>query len=214
MSNSFTGLSPQDVQTRRQRGQHNAITLKTSRSYWQILVDNLFTFVNMALLIIGVMLVALGLPQDAFTTTGLVVINVIVALSQEIYAKRKLDKIALLTRPSVTIIRESKEITVDPGEIVLDEIIILKAGDQVMCDGELLQGEVEMDESLVTGESDSIFKKSGDTLFSGSVCISGSAVYRATKVGAESFANRITAKARVLNVVATPLQIDVNRVVR
>jgi cation-transporting P-type ATPase E len=130
-------------------------------------------------------------------------------------AKRKLDEIALLTRPRITAIRDGQPKELDPTEVVLGDVMLINAGDQIICDGELLgDGQIEVDESLLTGESDYIPKKAGDTVFSGSYCITGSTAYTATKVGADSLANKITAKARDFKVVVTPLQNDVNFIIR
>jgi len=209
------GLSDTEAATRRAAGQGNNIDLTPNRSYWHILRDNLFTFVNMVLITIGVLLVLLGSPADAITTAGLVILNILVGVVQEARAKRKLDQIALLTRPKVTVIREGAERELDPSAIVLGDAVVVKMGDQIVTDGRLLTNSpLEVDESLLTGESDTIPKAQGDVLHSGSFCTSGAGVYETTQVGAESLANKITAKARDFKVTRTPLQKDVNLIVR
>lgn len=212
---TYQGLTEAEALHRRRSGQGNNIDLTPSRSYWQIVFYNVFTFVNMVLFVIGALLVILGSPTDAITTAGLVLMNVLVGLVQELRAKRKLDRIALLTRPKVTVIREGTEKQIDPSEVVLGDLIILNAGDQLVCDGQIVgENPIEVDESLLTGESDYVPKKTGDAVYSGSFCVTGSTIYETTKVGAESFANKITAKARDFKLVKTPLQRDVNTVVR
>lgn len=211
----MTGLTEQEVIQRRERGDGNNVKIDTSRSYWDILRQNLFTFINMVLFIIGLVLILFGLWGDAFVSVGVVAINVVVSVVQEFRAKAKLDRIALLTRPKATIIRESQERVVDPAEIVLDDLIVAVAGDQIVVDGVMVgEGRMDVDESLLTGESDLITKKAGDEVFSGSFCVTGRGVYRATRVGKNSFANKLTASARQFNVVRTPLQMDINFVVR
>lgn len=211
----FQGLSEAEVIQRRQQGQGNEIDFSTSRSYLQIIRYNVFTFVNMVLFIIGFALLALGLPQDAITTAGLAILNALVGIVQETRAKYQLDKITLLTRPRVTVIREGQEKTIEQQEVVLGDIILIQAGDQLICDGVIQEASrIEMDESLLTGESDTIPKQTGDKVFSGSFCVSGSGIYEATEVGQASLANKITAKARDFKLTRTPLQSDVNKIVR
>ena len=214
-TDQLQGLSEAEVQARRNRGQGNNFKFKSSRSYARIFRDNLFTFINCVLFAIGLTLSFLGRVSDALVSVGVVLVNVLVSLVQEVRAKRKLDRITLLTRPRVTVIREGRERTLDPAEIVVGDLAVLQPGDQVVADGQVVsEGQVELDESLLTGESDSVFKKKGDPVFSGSFCMNGSAVYEVEKVGAASFANQITAGARAYRQIYTPLQREVNLVVR
>lgn len=209
------GLSESEVITRRQAGQGNNVALGNSRSYWDIARANLFTFFNNILFVIGLALILLGEVNDAVTSVGLGVLNAIISTVQEIRAKRQLEKIALLTRPTVTVVREGQEKTVDPSELVLGDVVLVEAGDQIVVDGRVIGGSrLEMDEALLTGESDLIGKQVGDTLLSGSYCVTGQAYYEVEKVGAASFANQLTQTARDFQLVQTPLQKQVNFVVR
>ena len=209
------GLSAAQVAERRSQGQANTVRFNSSRSYAQILRDNAFTFINNVLFGIGALLVLMGNVNDAVVTAGLVLLNVIVGVVQEGRAKQKLDRIALLTRPRATVIRDSQEQTVDPSEIVLNDVLLLHPGDQAVVDGQVVgDGRVEMDESLLTGESDHVSKGTGDPIYSGSFCVTGSAAYEAQKVGSESYANKLTAQARTFRRIKTPLQHDVDYVVR
>ncbi len=208
------GLTEAEAVQRRAAGKGNNVRLETSRTYWQIIRDNIFTFLNMVLFSIGAVLVLLGLPTDAFLSVGIALLNVVVGVVQEFRAKRLLDKIALLTRPKATVLRDTVEKVVDPNHIVLGDWLIVHPGDQIVVDGRLVDGKVDVDESLLTGESDLIPKQIGDTLYSGSFVVNGSATFEAEKVGTESFANQLTASARTLKLVKTPLQMDVDMVVR
>jgi cation-transporting ATPase E len=208
------GLSEQEAEARRRNGQGNNVKLQSSRSYWQILTQNLFTFLNNVLLVIGVVLVLLGLYNDAITSVGLVFLNVIIGVSQEFRAKRKLDQIALLTRPKATVVRDGVQKVVDPSEVVLGDVIVANPGDQIVVDGTVLSGKMDVDESLLTGESDLIPKSKGEGVMSGSYAVTGSAMYEAQKVGAESYANKLTESARAFRVVKTPLQKDIDFVIR
>jgi cation-transporting ATPase E len=209
------GLTDDEAQRRRERGQGNDIKIKTSRSYWDILRQNTFTFINNVLFFIGFIMIMLGLWGDAFVSVGVVMLNVVVGIVQEFRAKAKLDKISLLTRPKATIIRNGKERDVDPTEIVLGDMLLVRPGDQIVVDGMVVgDGKMDVDESLLTGESDLIAKQRGTQVFSGSFCVNGSATYEATKVGLDSFANKLTLQAKQFRVVRTPLQQDINLVVR
>lgn len=209
------GLTEAEAIARRMQGEGNNVHIATGRSYLDIIRQNVFTFINTILFLIGFIMILLGLYSDAVVSVGVVLSNVVVSLVQEIRAKRQLDRIALLTRPKVTLVREGVERTVDPAEIVLGDILIARSGDQAVVDGVVVgDGAMDMDESLLTGESDLISKRAGDKVFSGSFCVTGTAAYRATQVGATSFANQLTARAKVFHVVRTPLQQDINLVVR
>ena len=212
---ALTGLNETEVSTRRHQGQGNNVRLETSRSYADIIRHNVFNVINVILFCIGGVMIAIGRAGDAVTTVGLIVFNVIIGVYQEIRAKRQLDEIALLTRPKITVVRDSKEKTVDPSELVIGDIIVIRSGDQMVVDGAVVGGgKVEVDESMLTGESDSIVKVAGDEILSGSFCISGSAQYEATRVGEESFANKLTANARKFTVAYTPLQREINFLLR
>lgn len=210
-----TGLTEAEAIARRERGEGNNVKIQTSRTYGQILSQNVFTFINMALFFIGFLMILLGLWGDAIVSVGVILMNVVVSVVQEFRAKAKLDRIALLTRPKASVIRDGQEKVVDPSEIVLGDLIVAHAGDQIVVDGEVVgSGKMDVDESLLTGESDLIGKRAGDQVMSGSIVVNGSGTYVAQKVGRDSFANRLTASARQFTVVRTPLQMDINFVVR
>ncbi|MFZ0546554.1 MAG: HAD-IC family P-type ATPase [Candidatus Promineifilaceae bacterium] len=209
------GLTTAEVESRRKAGQGNDAAIRTSRSYGEIIRFNLLNPFNVILFVVGMVLIALGRFNDAFFSVALVLFNCIVGTIQEIRAKRKLDEIALLTRPKVTAVRDGIEAELDPAELVAGDFLLIRPGDQVVVDGTLVTGgALEVDESLLTGESDAVRKQIGDTLLSGSFCVTGQAYYTAEKVGTDSYANKLTATARQFKVVQTPLQREVNLVLR
>src|SRR5688500_12333742 len=211
----LSGLSEVEVRERRGRGQGNRVRLDTSRSYLDILKQNVFTFINNILFIIGLVLIVMGRWDDAAVTAGVMLLNIIVGVVQESRAKKKLDQIALLTRPRATVVRDGAEKVIDPADIVLGDILKVSAGDQVVVDGTLVgDGRIDADESLLTGESDLVAKKAGDPVYSGSFAVNGTAFFEATRVGAASVANQITAGARAFRQIKTPLQQDVDYVIR
>jgi cation-transporting ATPase E len=208
------GLSEQEATHRRTAGMGNDAAIRTGRTYFEILRDNALNPVNLLLVAISIVLVLLGLYGDAAVTIVLVLVNVVVGVYQEARAKQTLDRLSILTRPTATILRGGTEVIADQRDAVLGDLLIVRLGDQLMLDGRVADGEMEVDESLLTGEADRIPKAPGDEVLSGSVCVSGSATYRATRVGSESFANRLTSAARAFREDVTPLQRDVARVMR
>jgi len=209
------GLTDQEARARRARGDGNNTGTAPSRGYWDIARANLFTLFNNILFTIGVALIALGRVNDALTSVGLGLINALISTVQEIRAKRQLDQIALLTSPKVTVVRDGQERVVDPAELVKGNVVRVGAGDQIVVDGVLLgDGLLEMDESLLTGEPNLIRKQGGDRVLSGSFCVTGMGHMEADQVGAKSFANQLTATAHQFQVTQTPLQQQINFVVR
>jgi len=211
----ITGLTGSQVITRRKNGQGNNVKIETSRSYADIIVNNVFNIINVILFAIGAVMIGIGRVSDAITSVGLIVLNVIIGVFQEIRAKRQLDRIALLTRPKVNVIRDEREQVIDPAELVLGDVVVVRAGDQIVVDGVVVgSGKIDVDESLLTGESDLIAKTEGDELLSGSFCVTGRAMAEAIRVGNDSFANKLTADARKFQVAYTPLQREINFVLR
>ena len=208
------GLTSAEVARRSAAGQRHHTKFEGTRTYGQIFRENLLGTINISLLAIGTALVSLGLYTDAFISTSIVVINVAVGLFQEIRAKRRLDHIALINRPKVTVIRDGSEQAILPDEIVLGDYIVAESGDQVIVDGTILSGKVELDESLLTGEEDPVTREKDSEVSSGSICITGRAIYEATRVGADSFAGRVTTGARAFRRSLTPLQQEVNLILR
>ena len=211
----FLGLSVAEAASRRERGLGNDVEIKTSRTYVEIVRENVFTFFNMVLFGLGLLLLLLGSPKDAFFTATVAFLNVIVATVQEIRAKRKLDRIALLARPKATVIRSGMERVLDPSHVVLGDLLVAGPGDQIVVDGQVVSdSRCDVDESLLTGESDGVPKVRGDEVYSGSFVLTGRLVYEAQRVGQESFANQLTKGARAFTREYTPLQREVDVMVR
>ena len=208
------GLASAEVDRRRAAGLANTALPSTTRTYAQILRENTFTFVNNILFALGIALVLVGRPMDAVVSLAVISTNVIVGIVQEIRAKRTLDKIALLTRPTASVVRDGVATKVAPDGLVLGDLVEIGAGDQVVLDGRLATGSLGVDESQLTGESDVVPKRPGDEVFSGSFATTGKGRYVAEKVSSASFANQVTAGARSFRRVVTPLQAEINLVVR
>ena len=200
---------------RKARGEVNVPPPSPGRSYRQLILGNIFSFINNVFYVLCLLLVLLGRPFDAILPLVAVLANAGVSVFQEVRAKRKLDEIALLTHPTAKVIRDGREQSVDPGEIVRGDLLMVGPGDQIVVDGAVVgDGTMEVDESQLTGESDMVRKRSGDRVFSGSFCVTGSARFEAQQIGAASLANQITAGARAERPVLTPLQREINGMIR
>jgi cation-transporting ATPase E len=214
-ANWLEGLSDREVQARQAAGQSNNTKLKTGRSYAQILNENLFTFINAVFFSIAGVFLVLGRPSDAVFVAVIIFSGVVISIAQEVWAKRKLDEIALLTRPHAIVRRNGQEQTIAPEEIVLGDILVLRPGDQILVDGEVVgDGRIEVDEALLTGESELVPKVAGQTVYSGSFCVSGMACHEAQKVGTETVAYKLMTGARAFRQIRTPLQTEINLIIR
>lgn len=206
---TVSGLTFREVEERKARNEVNSVEPVVSRSYKDIVIKNVCTTFNLLILIVGVALLVLNEPINALAATAVIMMNIFIATIQEMKAKRRLDKIALLMRPKVTVLRDGIESDIDQNEIVKDDVIVLKPGDQALVDGIVIEKEyLEMDESLLTGESRTVRKNVDDTVYSGSYCITGKGYYKVTAFGEESFASKMLASARKFNNKNSPLQIE------
>jgi len=210
-----SGLTDEEAARRRAAGQGNDAQIRTGRTYGQIIRENVFNFINNLFYVMGALLLILGKPLDALVVVSVITANTVISLFQEIRAKRVMDRIAILMRPKATVLRNGALADLDPSQVVLGDVLYLHPGDQVVVDGPTLgPGNMEVDESLLTGESDLVLKRPGDALLSGSFCVTGGGYYEAEQVGLMSFANKLMAKATTFKRELTPLQRQVSQIVR
>jgi cation-transporting ATPase E len=207
------GLTSAEASRRLAAGRGNTIP-RTTRSNWEIVWTNFITPFNVILVVLGVTLATLGAPLDALFTTGVMFFNVAIAVFQELRARHKLEQIALLAKPHARVLRDGQELDIDPSEVVLGDVVVAAQGDEIVVDGPLLEGTLELDESLLTGESDGVHKSPGDEVKSGSAVLSGAARYEAARVGADSYASQLTVRARAFQKRVTPIQREVDTTVR
>ncbi len=208
------GLSSGQVAERRLRGLTNAGGEHTSRSVAHILRANILTRFNLLLGVLLAVILVVGQPQDALFGVVLVT-NALIGIGQELRAKRTLDRLAVLSAPRVRVIRDGapREVAVD--EVVADDLVDLRAGDQLVADGVVrASASLQADESLLTGESEPVDKRAGDRLLSGSYVVAGSGDYQATGVGAEAYAAKLAAQARRFTVVRSELIAGINQILR
>lgn len=189
------GLTARQAAQRLAGGWYNKSGESLSKSSWQIVRDNVFTFFNLIFFLLALCLLAVKAYTDMLFL-GIVVLNVLIGIVQELRVKRTLDKIALLSAHNATVVRDGRAQTIPAEQLVLDDIVLFSAGDQVCADAILREGEVELNESLLTGEPDSIVKRPGDLLLSGSFVTAGRCAAQLDRVGEHCYANRITSEAR------------------
>ena len=209
-----TGLSLADVEQRIQLGQTNVMPSDTGRSFWRIMQANLFTLFN---LIVGgsfALLLMLGYWQDALFGF-FVIANVVIGVAQEFRAKLTLSRLAVLNAPRARVIRDGVIAEVRVGEVVMDDIFVLSAGDQVTADAVVLEAHgLDIDESLLTGEADPVPSPAGRELMSGSTVVAGSGLARVIRVGADSYAARITAEAKQFSLVRSELRSGIAKIIK
>lgn len=218
-ADTTTGLSLADVQQRIQLGQTNVMPSDTGRSFWRIMQANLFTLFN---LIVGgsfALLLVLGYWQDALFGF-FVIANVVIGVAQEFRAKLTLSRLAVLNAPRARVLREGADgvyavTEVRVGEVVMDDIFVLSAGDQVTADAVVLEAHgLDIDESLLTGEADPVSSPAGRELMSGSTVVAGSGLARVIRVGADSYAARITAEAKQFSLVRSELRSGIAKIIK
>lgn len=160
----MTGLTNEQVQQRIEEGKINVNENPNTRSYKQIVRENVLTFFNFLNLALMIMVLLVGSYKNSMFM-GIIVINTVIGIIQEVRAKKTLDKLAILTESKAVVLREGKKWSISTEKLVLDDILFLKTGDQVPADAKVLEGSIEVNESLLTGESDNLQKNEGDELF-------------------------------------------------
>ena len=189
------GLTSQQVQEHRLHGWVNRSVEPPSKTTKEIIHENIFTYFNLIFAILAVLLILVGSFRD-LTFLPVIIANTLIGIVQEIRAKQVLDKLTMLNAPHATVVRDGKKSVIDAEELVLDDIVIFKAGNQVCADAVVSTGEVQVNESLLTGESDEITKRRGDKLMSGSFIVSGQCHARLDRVGEDSYISKLTLQAK------------------
>ena len=208
------GLSAAEVAHRVANGQVNDVPSAPTRTVGQILKANLLTRFNLLLGSLLAVILVVGPLQDALF--GLVIVaNTVVGVVQELRAKRTLDRLEVVNAPRAKVVRDGQVAELAVGQVVLDDVLEAAAGDQVVVDGEVLEAAgLEVDESLLTGESETVARRPGDRLLSGSFVAAGSGRYRATKVGREAYAVQLTEQARRFTLARSELRAGVDQILK
>ena len=189
------GLTSRQVQEHRLHGWVNRAVEPPSKTTKEIIHENVFTYFNLIFAVLAVLLCLVGSFRD-LTFLPVIIANTMIGIIQEIRAKQVLDKLTMLNAPRAAVVRDGKRSVIDAEELVLDDIVIFKAGNQVCADAIVSAGEVQVNESLLTGEADEITKRRGDKLMSGSFIVSGQCHARLDKVGEDSYISRLTLQAK------------------
>ncbi|RHQ94342.1 HAD family hydrolase [Ruminococcus sp. AF21-42] len=191
----MTGLTNEQVQERIAEGKVNANENPNTRTYKQIIRENTLTFFNFLNLVLLVLVLFVRSYKNSMFM-GIILINTVIGIIQEVRAKKTIDKLAILTESKTVVLREGKKWNISTEKLVIDDLIFLKTGDQVPADVKILEGSVEVNESLLTGESDNLAKNPGDELFSGSFVTSGESCCQVIHVGKDNYASQITSEAK------------------
>jgi cation-transporting P-type ATPase E len=214
VAEEMTGLTGAEVAERVRLGRTNAVKEASSRSLAHIIRANVFTRFNAILGTLLVLILIFGQLRDALF--GLVIlVNTLIGIVQELRAKRTLDRLSLLSAPRARVIRDGVVVEVALGEVVLDDVMELRSGDQLVVDAQVLESDgLEVDESLLTGEAAPVFKSPGDELLSGSFVAAGHGRCSATRVGADSYAAKLASEAKQYTVVRSELRDSINTILR
>ena len=218
----LTGLTSEEVKERLDKGLSNHSSKPKTKTIKEIFVSNIFSLFNY--IIFGIIAFVLffyfrnndeRLLLDSFGILLIAFTNTFIAIYQEIKSKRALDKVNLLLKKRIDVIRGGHTFHIDVADIVIDDLIKVNRGDQIVVDGIVVKEKIlEIDESLLTGESVPVEKNEGDSVLSGSFCVSGNGIYRAEKVGDSSYANSVTTLAKKMNLSISPLQKKINLILK
>ncbi len=208
------GLSREQVDERFRQFLFNDVNKKYSKSYRSILLGNLCTFFNLLCLLAAAALLYAQAPLSQYLFVIIFACNITIGIVQEILAKKQIDKLAVLVSATAHVIRGGEKIEIPLREVVLDDVICLEAGQQVPADCKLAEGIVEVNESLLTGESVPVKKQIGDMLYAGSFISSGSCKVRAEKVGKSTYLNKLTSKAKKYKKPRSEIMNSINMFIR
>jgi cation-transporting ATPase E len=192
----LTGLSTAQVEKRKADGLVNKVAKKVTKTYWQIFCDNFFSFFNILLFSVAILMAVAGLDFSYFFFAVILLANIFIGLFTDIRARHMVDKLRLITDPKAAAIRNGKEVALKVQDIVLSDIMILRPGDQICAGAIIVNGNVNVDESLLTGESNAIHKAPGDEVLSGSYVRSGTAYARVNKIGSANYAENLQDSAK------------------
>lgn len=212
-TDSKKGLSYEQVKQRQTEGKINYDTTLPTKSIKKILYDNFFTLFNVINLILGIAIFSVGSYKNMLFL-GIIIINTTISTLQEIHSKRVIDKLAIMASNKAKVIREGKKQEISIYELVLDDIIELSTGSQIATDSIILEGEVQVNESCITGEPDCIDKKQGDNILSGSYVTSGKCIARVEHIGEENYTAKISSGAKYIKKINSEIMKSLNQIIK
>lgn len=192
---NITGLTDEEVRQRVEEGFTNRTDISTDKTTKEIVISNVFTYFNLIFLVITILLIMVGSFRN-LTFLPIIIGNTVIGIVQEIRAKKTLEKMSLLNAPHVDVIRNGSVKQISTEELVKDDVILLTAGKQICADAVVISGNIQVNESLLTGEADEVEKTEGSTLMSGSFVVSGECYARLEKVGNESYISKLSLEAK------------------
>lgn len=210
---AYEGLTSKEVAERVSAGKVNTNTDVKTKSIAQIIAEHSFTLFNIVNVLMALLVVVTGQYRNALFMS-VVLANLVIGIVQEIRAKRMVDRLSLMTAQSVCVIRDGKDTFIKPDELVIDDLVRLKTGDQIPADSILVSEHVSVDESLLTGEAEPVQKTTGDELLSGSFVERGSLVGRVCRVGQEGYAARINAEAKFVKEINSEILTTIKSIIR
>lgn len=209
----ITGLTTEEAKKRAIEGKINYVNRDYSKSYFRIVSDNVFTFFNFLNIILFVLVLFAKSIRNGFFI-GVIFFNTVLKIYQEIKTKKILSELNIVTMEKTNVLRDGQNTKIETKDIVLGDVVRVETGSQIPCDGKVVLGEIEVNESIVTGESNLIKKREGDTLLSGSLVISGKALYKTTAVGVDNYAEKISAQAKSRKKVNSELKNSINKILK
>lgn len=207
------GLNSLQLDERQQHNLTNKQVKALSKSYFKIIFDNVFTFFNILLIVIGIFFLSINDINDCFFLV-IMIANTSIGIIQEIRAKQIVDKLSLINIPDVKVIRDGKKLRIPTDQLVLDDVFVLSAGCEIPCDAFIIEDSIEVNESMLTGESLSVRKKVGDYVLAGSFVVSGSCTCRCDRIGEHNYIAQLQNKARKVKKVKSVLLSSLNTIIK
>ena len=211
--NIKTGLTEKEVKERQEKGLINYDTTVPTKTIKRILYENFFTLFNIINLILGIAVFLVGSYKNMLFL-AIVIINTAISTFQEIHAKKTIDKLSVMATSKVKVIRDGKKSEISINDLVLDDVIELNSGNQVATDSVILEGEVQVNESFITGEPDTIIKKEGDKILSGSFIVSGKCIAQVEHIGEDNYTAKISSGAKYIKKVKSEIMTSLNKIIR
>lgn len=212
MDKKKNGLSQKEVQKRIEKGLVNFDTAPKTKSTKQIIRENAVTLFNIINLILAVAVILVGSYKNV-TFIGIIILNTLISTFQELRSKKTIDKLSVISSTKVHVVRDGKEEEIGINEIVLDDLIHLRLGNQIVTDSTIIEGNVEVDESFITGESEPLYKKKGDTLLSGSFIVSGSCYAQVIHIGHDNYTAKISSDTKYIKPISSEIMRSLNKIV-
>lgn len=214
LNKDLYGLTDEEVNIRIRNGMINKLAPTPSRTTWQMIRANFFNIFNALNLVLAFLVIIAGSPKNAIFA-GVIIVNSIIGVGQELNARKTLEKLSLLSMAHTKVIRNGVEKDLVIEELVVDDIVCLSAGNQILADCIVVQSEeLEVDESMLTGEADSVYKKEGDSLLSGSFIVAGEGYAKVTKVGKSTYSSKLADEARKFKIVNSELQNSISKIIK